>query len=136
MNLTAIIGAVVLGVVLALGGYTWWLRGELDTVKANNAVLSSAAETNQQTINALRDKAAERERINLELTAKREELARRLSQARRDTRNALSKLSEADRNCLANTPLPAEWLQPPRGEGNGDGGGVPGESSDSTSSGT
>lgn len=61
---------IIVAMVLAFGGYYWLTEKRLATLTENNAKLTIAAQTNQQTIDKLTDDYEQQQELNSELRVK------------------------------------------------------------------
>jgi hypothetical protein len=85
---------VLIGIVLVLGGSSYWLYTENETLKGNNIKLEAAVEEQKQTINAIKENY---ERQGKELS----NLARKNAQIEADKDKYLSILSKHNFEKLA-----------------------------------
>ena len=61
---------IIVAMVLAFGGYYWLTEKRLATLTENNAKLTIAAQTNQQTIDKLTNDYEQQQELNSELRVK------------------------------------------------------------------
>ena len=61
---------IIVAMVLAFGGYYWLTEKRLATLTENNAKLTIAAQTNQQTIDKLTEDYEQQQELNSELRVK------------------------------------------------------------------
>ena len=61
---------IIVAMVLAFGGYYWLTEKRLATLTENNAKLTIAAQTNQQTIDKLTEDYEQQQELNSELKVK------------------------------------------------------------------
>ena len=61
---------ILIGIILAFGGYYWITEQRLATLTENNAKLSIAAQTNQDTIDKLTQDFEQQQELNAELNVK------------------------------------------------------------------
>ena len=68
--MSKILIGIIVAMVLAFGGYYWLTEKRLATLTENNAKLTIAAQTNQQTIDKLTDDYEQQQELNSELRVK------------------------------------------------------------------
>ena len=61
---------IIVAMILAFGGYYWLTEKRLATLTENNAKLTIAAQTNQQTIDKLTEDYEQQQELNSELRVK------------------------------------------------------------------
>jgi hypothetical protein len=68
--MSKILIGIIVAMVLAFGGYYWLTEKRLDTLTENNAKLTIAARTNQDTIDKLTQDYEQQQELNSELKVK------------------------------------------------------------------
>lgn len=68
--MSKILMGIIVAMVLAFGGYYWLTEKRLATLTENNAKLTIAAQTNQQTIDKLTEDYEQQQELNSELRVK------------------------------------------------------------------
>ena len=68
--MSKVLMGIILAMVLAFGGYYWLTEKRLATLTENNAKLTIAAQTNQQTIDKLTEDYEQQQELNSELKVK------------------------------------------------------------------
>ena len=68
--MSKILIGIIVAMVLAFGGYYWLTEKRLATLTENNAKLTIATQTNQQTIDKLTDDYEQQQELNSELRVK------------------------------------------------------------------
>ena len=69
-KMSKILIGIILAMALAFGGYYWLTEKRLTVLTENNAKLSIAAQTNQQTIDKLSEDFVKQQALNTELNIK------------------------------------------------------------------
>tara|TARA_B100001939_G_scaffold343105_1_gene355291 strand:+ start:85 stop:456 length:372 start_codon:yes stop_codon:yes gene_type:complete len=68
--MSKILMGIIVAMVVAFGGYYWLTEKRLATLTENNAKLTIAAQTNQQTIDKLTEDYEQQQELNSELRVK------------------------------------------------------------------
>lgn len=68
--MSKVLMGIIVAMVLAFGGYYWLTEKRLATLTENNAKLTIAAQTNQQTIDKLTEDYEQQQELNSELRVK------------------------------------------------------------------
>ena len=68
--MSKVLMGIIVAMVLAFGGYYWLTEKRLATLTENNAKLTIAAQTNQQTIDKLTEDYEQQQELNSELKVK------------------------------------------------------------------